>query len=315
MTNLGLALYLRRVASAYQILDENRFKIIAYERAADSIEHLTSEVKDYWDEGKLHDIPGVGAGIAQVIDEIMKTGKSKHIEQVLKKVPSAVFPLLQVPGLGPKKAYKLVTILKLKNANTVLTDLEKAAKAHKIAPLENFGEKSEADILSALEIHKKGQIKENRMELNLADSVASDEITHLKKVIGIRAIDVLGSLRRRVATIGDIDIAVATTNPELVIDQFLTYPHQKMIERGPTGASLLLHNGRQVHVRVQKPKQYGAMLQYFTGSKNHNIKLRSLALGQGKSLNEYGITLINKSKVRKVKKFIKCDTEEKFYKA
>ncbi len=313
MTNLDLAKLLRKVAAAYQILGENRFKIIAYERAADSIEHLTSEVKDYWDDGKLDEIPGVGAGIAQVIDEIMKTGKSNHIEDVLRKVPPAVFPLLQVPGLGPKKAFKLVTILKLNNPNTVLNDLEKAAKVHKIAPLEHFGEKSEEDILAAVQIYKKGQIKENRMMLDFADSIASNVITHIKKIPGIKAIDVLGSSRRRVATSGDIDIAVATNDPELVIKQFLAYPYQKLIERGPTGASLLLHNGRQVDVRVQKPEEYGAMLQYFTGSKNHNIALREFALIQGKSLNEYGITESKRVKGKR-KKFITCDTEEKFYK-
>src|SRR3989338_5747736 len=129
MTNLDIAELLLKVAAAYLILGENRFRIIAYERAADSIEHLTSEVKDYWRDHKLEDIPGVGGGIASNLDELFRLGKSKHWETVFASVPSAIFPLLRVPGLGPKKAFFLVTRLKLKSADAVIADLEKAAKA------------------------------------------------------------------------------------------------------------------------------------------------------------------------------------------
>ncbi len=307
MTNLEIAQLLRKVAAAYQILNENRFKIIAYERAADSVEHLTSEVKDLWDDGKLKDIPGVGETLQKHLDDLFKTGHVRHFEEVLAKLPSSIYPLLLVPGIGPKKAYKLVSELKLNREQTVIEDLENAAKTHKIAPMEGFGEKSEADILANIETYKKGAIKENRMVLSEADQVALDVITFIKAGGEVRHIDTLGSLRRRVSTIGDIDISVATTEPQVIIDRFMTYPHQKLIEKGPTGASLLLHNGKQVDLRVQKPEAYGAMLQYFTGSKNHNIKLRSLALNQGKSLNEYGI------KNTKTNKLSEYETEEAFY--
>src|SRR3989344_4568903 len=163
MTNLEIAELLRKVAAAYLILGENRFRIIAYERAADSIEHLTSEVKDYWDDRKLNDIPGVGGGIGSNLDELFRTGKSKHWESVLTKVPQAIFPLLLVPGLGPKKAYTLVKELKLNNPKTVIVELEKAAKADKIAPIEGFGEKSQAVILSSIATYKRGAIKENHL--------------------------------------------------------------------------------------------------------------------------------------------------------
>jgi len=308
MTNLEIAELLRRVAAAYQILGENRFRIIAYERAADSIEHLTSELKDYWDDKKLQEIPGVGETLAGHLDELFRTGHSKHFDSVMKKLPQAVFPLLLVPGLGPKKAYKLVTEFKFKSEKTAISDLEKAAKAHKIAPLEGFGEKSEADILANIAIFRRGQIKENRMALPIADGIAQDIIAFLKKT-GAEKIDVLGSLRRCVSTIGDIDIAASTNDPKKVIAHFLTYPHQEIIEEGPTGASLRLHNGRQVDLRVQKPELYGAMLQYFTGSKNHNIALRSFALSKGLSLNEYGMKHVATGKVDTFK------TEEAFYHA
>lgn len=323
MTNLELAQLLRKMAAAYQMLDGNRFKIIAYDRAADSIEHLTSEVKDLWNDGKLGDIPGVGKGITYYLDELFRTGRVKHFDEIMEQVPEAVFPLLSVPGIGPKKAYRLVREFGLKHAKTAVTDLERIARDGKIAGLEGFGDKSEEVILSSIALYKKGAIKENRMELPLADAIAQDVIVHLKKLKEIETIDVLGSLRRQVATIGDIDIAASTTSPETVIAHFLTYPHEKIIDEGPQGATLLLHNGRQVDLRVQDPGKYGAMLQYFTGSKNHNIALRSYALERGLSLSEYGIKIVGKAQNSKLKaqkysaklKMYEFDTEEGFYNA
>ncbi|MFZ5845651.1 MAG: DNA polymerase/3'-5' exonuclease PolX [Patescibacteria group bacterium] len=309
MTNLEIAQLFRQMAAAYQILDENRFKIIAYERAADSLEHLTSEAKDLWDDGKLGEVPGIGKAIADHLDELFRNGRVKHWEAVMRKVPEAVFPLLSVPGIGPKKAYKLVRELKLKDAKTAIKDLEKAAKAGTIAPIEGFGERSQDVIYEGIGIFKKGQVKENRMPLPIADSIAQGVIDYLKKHQAARRVDALGSLRRQVATVGDIDIAVATSKPREIIDHFLAYPHQKVVEKGPSGATLLLTNGRQVDLRVQLPSAYGAMLQYFTGGKNHNIKLREYALDKGLSLSEYGIKNVKTGKIRKF------STEEDFYKA
>lgn len=309
MTNLEIAHTLRKIAAAYFILGENRFRIIAYERAADSIEHLTSEAKDLWDDDKLGEIPGVGATIAGHLVELFRTGSVSHWEKVLARVPSAIFPLLLVPGIGPKKAYTLVTELKLENEKTVVSDLEKAAKQGKIAPMEGFGEKSQEVILSAIETYRRGQIKENRMPLPYADAIAREIIAFLEGVPGIVSLDVLGSLRRQVATIGDIDIAAAATNPEAVLEKFITFPHRKVVDRGISGATLLLVNGRQVDLRVQNPNAYGAMLQYFTGSKNHNIKLREFGLSRGLSLSEHGIKTV---KTGKLKTYA---TEEAFYRA
>lgn len=309
LTNIELAQLLRKVAAAYQILDENRFKIIAYDRAADSIERLTSEARDLWGEGKLGSVPGVGQAIAKHMDELFRTGRVKHFDDVMGRVPEAVFPLLLVPGIGPKRAYALVTALELGSAGTVIAELEKAAKEGRIASLAGFGEKSQADIIAAIQTYKKGQIKENRMELPIADGIAQDIISHLEKLPAVNAAHTLGSLRRQVSTIGDIDIAAATKKPQEVIDHFLAYPHRELIEKGPTGASILLHNGRQVDLRVQEPAKYGAMLQYFTGSKHHNIRLREFALSYGLSLNEYGIKHVNTGG------FASYAAEETFYKA
>lgn len=301
MDNIEIARLLRKIAAAYTILKENRFKIIAYENAATAVEHATSELKDLWEEGKLGTLPGLGESISGHLDEIFRTGKSRHFEQVLKRVNPAVFPLLEVPGIGPKKAEKLVESLKIRDAGGVISKLEAAAKKHKITPIQSFGEKSELDILANIERYKKGSIKEKRMILPMADAIAGEIIDYL----GGR-VDKLGSLRRCVATIGDIDLAVATNEPEEVIRRFVTYPKKvNVIEQGPTGASILLASGRQADLRVAKPEEYGAMLQYFTGSKYHNIKLRDFALKKGLSLNEYGIKVKGK-----VKKF---PTEKEFY--
>jgi DNA polymerase (family X) len=309
MTNPQLVGLLRKMAAAYQILGENRFAIIAYERAADSIEQLSLSAEDYWKAGKLAEITGVGKTLAGHLDELFRTGKVRHFDDTLAKLPSSIFPLLFIPGIGPKKAFKLVTELKLNNELTVVDDLEKAAQSHQISPMDGFGEKSETDILNSIISYRKGAIKENRMVLQQADSIANDLIGFLLKNPNVVRADKLGSLRRQVSTIGDIDIAVGTDKPEETINYFLNYPHQKLIEKGPSGASVVLVNGRQVDLRVQALKSYGAMLQYFTGSKNHNIALRTLALSQGLSLSEYGIKNVKTGKVQLY------STESGFYKA
>ena len=306
-TNKELATLLQNISAAYQILGENRFKTIAYDKAASSVEHLTQEVKDYWKEGKLDQIPGVGKTMAEHFDELFTTGKVKHFEEILDKVPSSVFPLLFIPGLGPKKAYRLVIEFHFTNPETVVEDLEKVALSHKIASLEGYGEKSEQVILENIQTYKKGQIKENRMSLPDADLIVQELFTYLYKHKAVKQVDALGSFRRQVSTIGDIDLAVITSKPEEVVAYFVEFPHIKITDQGPKGATLLLHNGKQVDLRVQDEKSYGAMLQYFTGSKHHNIHLRTYALEHDRSLSEHGI---KNTKTGVLKEF---KTEEEFY--
>lgn len=300
-TNLELGKLLRKIAAAYTILGENRFKVIAYDNAATSVEHATSEVKDLFDDDQLGTVSGLGPSIQSHLKEIFTTGKSKHFDEILAKVNPAVFPLLEVPGLGPKKAEKLVETLKIDDEKNVIELLEKAAKENKIAPIESFGSKSQSDILENIERYKKGSIKEKRMMIPMADAIADEIINHIKQNQKgrsfIKEISKLGSLRRRAATIGDLDFAASTTDFEKAIDCFVAFPKKvSLIERGPTGASLLLASGRQADLRVAKPDEYGAMLQYFTGSKYHNIRLRDYALKKGWSLNEYGITPVKNQK-------------------
>lgn len=310
MTNSEIVKLLRRVAAAYTLTDEKkfRFQIIAYERAADTVEHATSEIKDFWEEGRLEGLPGIGSSIKSHLEELFKTGKVKHFNDLLRSLPEAMFPLLDIPGFGPKKAYKLVAILKLKNPITVVEDLEKAARAHKIVSIEGFGEKSEADILEGITRFRVREAKLTRMPLPYAFAIAQKMAAYLKKSPVSVQVDPLGSLRRMVATVGDIDMAVATNNPQTVIEHFVKFPAaRRVLEKGAATASIILDSGNQIDLMVQSPQSYGALLQHFTGSKHHNIHLRELALKKGMSLSEYGI------KVRgKLKEFT---TEEEFYKA
>jgi DNA polymerase (family 10) len=307
MNNHDIAKTLQKIAISYQILGENRFKTLAYEKAAEIVANLAKPLKDIWSDGTLETESGLGKTIAGHMDELFRTGKVKHFDSVLSKIPQSIFILLDVPGLGPKKAYKLITAFNLNDPQTAIEGLKKAAQGHRIANLEGFGEKSEQDLLAGISQYEKGAIKEKRILLSEAQETAEVITDYLRSHAAVERVDVLGSLRRLVSTIGDIDIGVATNNPADVLDYFLLYPHEKMIERGPSGASILLHNGRQVDVRVLEPESYGSMMQYFTGSKSHNIALRNFSLTKGLRLNEYGIKNVTNGKIRKYK------SEEDFY--
>jgi DNA polymerase (family 10) len=303
-TNLQIAELLRSVAAAYQLKDaaKNKFKIVAYQRAADAVEHATSELKDLWDDGKLEEVPGIGPSIAAHLDELFKTGRSKHFEAVMKGLPPSMFQLMKVPGIGAKTGYKLAEKLGIKS----IPDLEKAAKAGKISNLEGFGEESQKDIIKSIEETKGRTI---RHLLPYAEQIAGEILDYLKKDKNAVRVDPLGSLRRQAATVGDIDISVATNNPKEVLDYFTKYPKaQRTLEKGDASSSIVAPGNVQVDLMVQPVESYGSLLQHFTGSKHHNIALREYALKKGLSLSEYGI---KKQSTGEVKKF---KDEESFYK-
>lgn len=310
-SNKEVARLLRNVSAAYILLDENRFKIIAYEKAGDAVDGLNREIKDIWLEKKLMSIPGIGPSIGQHLDEYFTKGKSKHFDSILKKIPEAVFPLMQVPGIGPKTALKLVKSLHLSNAKTAVEDLKKAAMKNKIAIIETFGKRSQEEIIGAIRQHERYAATKKRMILPYAFSQASEILDYLKKNKSVRRADAMGSLRRMQSTIGDIDIAVTASaeSPAGSITKYFTeYPKKVKIDNyGEKKASIIIPSDIRVDLRVEKEKHYGSMLQYFTGSKSHNILLREYALKKGLSLSEYGIRNI------KTKKLHEFDSEEKFY--
>jgi DNA polymerase (family 10) len=312
MSNQEIAKLLRNVAAAYTIKDERKFhfQIVAYQNAAETISSLTKELKDYYKEGRLEEIPGIGQTLMSRLQELFEKGKVSHFEWALKGIPQSVFTLLDVPSFGPKKAYRLASEFKLKKPETVLNDLEKMAKANRIAPLKGFGEKSQADILRVIAEFRVGVGKTTRMNLPYAQEVADKIVSYMKTCKAVVRIEPLGSLRRQVATIGDIDLAASSKDPKAVLNHFTAYPYvERIIEKGDVSSSILTSGGKQIDLLVQPPERFGSLLQHFTGSKNHNVRLRELALKKGLSLSEYGIKYL-KEKKQPTKPF---DTEEKFY--
>jgi len=302
-SNKEVAQILREVAAAYEVKGNSYFQARAYHAAAEVIEQAGTLIKDLWEQGKLQELPGIGGNISQHLDELFRTGKVKHFTQVKKGLPPGMFPLLQIPGLGPKSAYKLAKALNVKSVN----DLKKACQQNRVARLEGFGKTSQEKILHSL----KSFLTKTpaRMLLPVADYTAQKIISFLAPLPSIIRVDPLGSLRRMASTIGDIDLAVASSNPAQIIDKFLKFPDtQEIINQGKVEASLRLSNGTRVDLRVQDAAGYGALLQHYTGSKRHNIHLRELARTKNLSLSEYGIR-----KGGKRGRLIKFATEEEFY--
>ncbi|MBP6882176.1 MAG: DNA polymerase/3'-5' exonuclease PolX [Candidatus Levybacteria bacterium] len=313
MNNEDIVLLLRHMIASYSVLDDakHRFQIIAYQKAADAIDSSSIQVKDLLKEDRLEELPGIGPSLQAYLKELIETGKVEHFEKVLSKLPSAMFPLLDIPSFGPKKSFRIVTEFGLTDPKTVMKDVEKLALEYKIAPLTGFGEKSQSDILRALSEYKKGVTKTSRMALPLAGDIADQVLTHMNKCNEVITISTLGSLRRQKETIGDVDLAVATYHPREVLDHFVNYPYlERIIEKGDASASILVSGGKHIDLMVQPPEAFGSLLQHFTGSKEHNVKLREYALKKGLSLSEYGIR--RKDDHEKLHMY---DTEEKFYKA
>lgn len=305
ISNEFLSGLLRAVACAYQIKDDkkNKFKIIAYQRAADAIEHLSSEAKDLWDEGKLEEVSGIGPSIANHLAEIFKKGKSAHFEKIMEGINPSTFELLKIPGVGAKTAYKLANFFDLKNPKNAISQLEEKLKMREYGGLQGFGDESAQKILKGIASLKK---KKKRLLLPVAEGISQKVVDWLKKEKEIKDIEVLGSLRRKASTIGDIDIGVSTENFQKTINHFVNYPDKvRILEKGKKDASIILINNIQVDLKVSKPENFGSLLQHFTGSKHHNIALRELALKKGMSLSEYGI--------KKDGQIIACDNEIKFY--
>ncbi len=311
LTNLEIAELLRNVAASYEIkdADKNKFRIIAYNRAADSIEHLSSELKDLWDEGKLTEVASIGSSIARHLDDLFRTGKSEHFVKVMSNIPPATFELMKLAGVGPKTSYKLVRNLNIYDKDEAISILKKACEKNKVALIEGFGEESQKDILRSINEY---QGTSKRMLLSYAWSRANEILEWLRKSEEVLRADPLGSLRRKASTIGDIDIAVATKEPEKVLNHFVSYPKKtRVIEKGEHSASIMISGDIQIDLMVQDPDSYGALLQHFTGSKHHNIALREYALRKGLSLSEYGIRKL-KANAQKSKLY-KFKDEESFY--
>jgi len=272
---------------AYFLEMENvKFKPFAYEKAALTLEGLEKDVEEIYKKegfGGLKKIPGVGESIAKKIEEYLKTGKIKYYEDYKKKYPINLDELMEIEGLGPKRVKVLYEKLGIKN----LKELEEAVKSHKIAPLFGFGEKTEKNILEAIEFAKRSK---GRFLLGDILPIVKEVYEKLKNLKEIERIDVVGSIRRMKETIGDVDFLVISKNPAPIMDFFVSLPGViKVWGKGNTKASVRMKEGFDMDIRVLPKRSYGAALQYFTGSKEHNIALRKIAIEKGLKLSEYGL--------------------------
>lgn len=282
MTNADIARVLSEIGALLEIKGENRFKIRAYERAAEAIAGLGQDVPALREAGELRTIPGVGAGIAEKIEELLDTGECAHHRELLREIPATVFEMLRVPGVGPKTAKLLI---ERRNITTV-EELERAARAGALRDLPGLGEKTEQEMLRGI-AHLREYSK--RATLGRAWAAAESIMDGLRADAPVDRMEAAGSLRRMRETIGDIDILITSEQPEAVMERFVGLGlAAEVIARGPTKSSILTSDGIQADLRVVPPESFGAALQYFTGSKQHNVKLRDLAVRRKIKLNEYG---------------------------
>jgi len=285
MNNQELAKIFYDMAN-YLEMDNGSFRAYAYKRVAIVLESLEQDIEHIYKQGglkALEEIPGVGKNIAIKIQEYLETGRIKTFERLKKKTPINLKELIAVEGMGVKKIKALYEKLKIKN----LKDLEKAAKAHKIAPLEGFGEKREKNVLQGIAFLKKSK---GRFLLGEIIPLVDKVLERLNKLKEVEKISIAGSVRRMKETVGDVDILVVSKNPSKVMDFFVSMPEViKVWSKGSTKSSVRMKAGVDMDLRVVPAKSYGSTLQYFTGSREHNIVTRRLAIHKGLKLNEYGV--------------------------
>ncbi len=283
MTNEEVAAILDDIGDMLDIQGENPFKVNAYHRAANAIRSYSQEIEKVNKENRLQDIKGVGASIAEKVKELLETGKLVFYEELKEKVPPSLLALMQIPSVGPKKAKIFYEELGI----TTVEELLQAIENHKIAPLKGMGVKTEENILRGIQLFQRGR---ERILLFEAHSLAQEIIEKLRENSAVKNVDMAGSLRRMKETIGDIDILAASNEPDKVAEAFCSLPDvANVLAKGETKCSIVVKTGLQVDLRVVPTLSYGAALQYFTGSKAHNIRLREIAKKKGLKISEYGI--------------------------
>lgn len=303
MKNKEVANLLKEMAQLMELAAENRFKIRAYAQAAQTLEDLTEPVETVAEEGRLTDLPGVGKGIAEKIVEYLRDGKVKERERLKKSYPEGLLEMMQVSGLGPKRTRHLYDKLKIDS----IAKLKDAAEKNKLASLEGFGAKIEENILKGIAFKEEAP---HRMLLHDARLLADSIVAHLTGTCRrLERCVPAGSLRRWKETVGDLDFLCVSDDPKSVINAFVKQPGARQIlAQGDTKASIIHERGIQCDLRVVGRESFGAALLYFTGSKEHNVELRELALRKGLTINEYGMFALSNKK-----KAVAGKTEEEMY--
>ncbi len=299
INNVQVAEILQQIADMLEIKGEVIYKSLAYRRAAQSILDLGRDINEVWAEGHLRDIPGVGEALATKLDELLRTGSMQYYEDLKEEIPPGVLSMLAIPEVGPKTARLLWHRL---GAMSV-ADVERAAEAGQVRKLPGLGARSEQRILEGIRtLHRHSR----RIPLGVAWPVAVELLDQLREVPGVQAVSPAGSLRRMRDTVGDLDLLAAAEDGERVTGAFARFPQvSEVVAQGPTKITVVLQNGLQVDLRVLPRERWGSLLQHFTGSKEHNVTLRSLAQEKGLSLSEYGY--------RRGKEEILCPEEADVY--
>lgn len=302
MKNREVVEIFSNVADMLAIRGDQIHRILAYRRAAESIEALGRDINVIYAEGKLTEIPGIGDTLAAKIEEMLTTGRLEFYEKLAREIPPSLVEMLRVEGLGPKRVKQVYDVLKI----ATLDDLAVAAREGKLRDLPGMGTKSEAKLVAAIEalsLHG-----DARIPLGVAWPLSRAILAELERVPGVVRSAVGGSLRRMKDLIGDIDLLVAAESAGPVMDRFNTLDLvESVAARGPTRSRVTLHNGLGVDLRVLPEARWGTLLNYFTGSKDHNVKLRELALKKGFSLNEHAFTPLKGGDE------VLCATEEEVY--
>jgi DNA polymerase (family 10) len=303
ISNKAIADILRQIGE-YLAMRQEPFKPRAFEKAAETIGGLEEETAKIYTNGgikALKEIPGVGQSIAEIVEELITTGRSRVYEELKKAMPVRLDELARVEGLGPKSIQTLYKKLGVRN----LKELEAAAKKGKIAALEGFGKKSEEKILKGIGFA--ATAGERSVLADVMPRIATIK-KFLEGIAGVKKVTVAGSVRRRRETVGDIDILAISSKPTAAMDAFTAMPDVvNVIAHGETKSSIKVRPGINVDLRVVPEASYGAALNYFTGSKAHNVALRQIAIKKGMKLNEYGLF--------KGEKIIAGTNEEEIYRA
>lgn len=284
MNNAEIAQVLEEVADVLEIQNENTFRVRAYRNAARTIEVQTAPLSRLVEENRpLTDLPGIGKEMANHIKEMVETGTLGFRDRLLAEIPRSLIDLMRLPGVGPKKAKKLWDELKIGSVD----ELEEAAKAGRIAGVAGFGAKTQEKILAGIQEWRQHT---SRVLLAEAERFVEPLAGYLRAIPEVERLEVAGSYRRRKETVGDVDLLAIATVPGPVMEAFLHYPQvANVLAAGDTKSSVNLGSGLQVDLRVVPPDCYGAALVYFTGSKEHNVKLRRRAVEQGLRISEYGV--------------------------
>lgn len=282
--NADIAAIFEEIADRLEIQGANPFRIRAYRNAARTVGELSQEARALLDKGEdLTRLPGIGEDLAAKIHEIVTTGRCSLLERLRRELPPAVTELLQIPGLGPKRVKALYHDLEVQTVE----QLYRAARDGRIRALPGFGEKTELNILQAVEAHVS---QARRFKLAVAAQYAEALAAFLKAIPGVEQVTVAGSFRRMRETVGDLDILVTAKSGSPVMQRFAEYDEvADVLSAGNTRASVVLKSGLQVDLRVVAQESYGAALHYFTGSKAHNIAIRRMAQKRGLKINEYGV--------------------------